>query len=201
MGVGALPYVAGMAITVVELRQYTLHPGRCDELIELFDRELVETQEACGMRVLGQFRDPERPDHFVWMRGFADMDTRREALTAFYSGPVWKEHARAAVTTMIDSDDVHLLQPVRLPELGDRQPGQRDPDRVWISVLPSSAEADDHADALGLLRTLKADNTYPALPVHEDAEVVVRIDDREPPPRPDTLQLIAGTCTGRSLLP
>lgn len=30
---------------IVELRQYTLHPGKRDTLIELFDREFVETQE------------------------------------------------------------------------------------------------------------------------------------------------------------
>jgi hypothetical protein len=28
---------------ITELRRYTLHPGRRDELIELFDREFVET--------------------------------------------------------------------------------------------------------------------------------------------------------------
>lgn len=31
---------------VVELRQYTLHPGMRDVLIKLFDREFVESQEA-----------------------------------------------------------------------------------------------------------------------------------------------------------
>ncbi|MCQ8186788.1 NIPSNAP family protein [Streptomyces sp. RCU064] len=43
---------------VIELRQYTLRPGRREELIELFDREFIETQEETGMVVLGQFRDP-----------------------------------------------------------------------------------------------------------------------------------------------
>ena len=186
-------------IGVVELRQYTLQPGRRDELIELFDRELVETQEACGMRLLGQFRDEDRPDHFVWLRGFADMETRREALTAFYSGPVWAAHARAAVATMIDSDDVYLLEPVRLPELGARPDGQRDPEPLWITVLPAG-QVDDR-EAIGLLRTLTADNTYPALPVHEGVDVVVRIDDREPAPAPGVLQTIRATSTGRSLLP
>ena len=42
---------------IVELRQYTLHPGKRDVLIDLFDRELVESQEALGMKVIGQFRD------------------------------------------------------------------------------------------------------------------------------------------------
>ncbi len=101
-----------MTDTVVELRQYTLRPGQREVLVELFDRELVESQEAVGMRVLGQFRDLDRPDRFVWLRGFADLATRRAGLTAFYGGPVWAAHAAAANATMIDSDDVLLLRPV-----------------------------------------------------------------------------------------
>jgi hypothetical protein len=42
---------------VVELRQYTLHPGKRHVLIDLFDREFVESQEAVGMKIIGQFRD------------------------------------------------------------------------------------------------------------------------------------------------
>ncbi|TIT92200.1 MAG: NIPSNAP family protein, partial [Mesorhizobium sp.] len=34
------------ASPVVELRQYTLKPGRRETLIALFDREFIETQEA-----------------------------------------------------------------------------------------------------------------------------------------------------------
>src|ERR1041384_845291 len=95
---------------IVELRRYTLHPGRRDELIELFDREFVETQEAAGIAVLGQFRDLDRPEEFVWLRGFPDMPSRSAALRAFYGGPVWKKHSAAANATMIDSDDVLLLR-------------------------------------------------------------------------------------------
>ena len=100
----------GRMSEVFELRQYTLHPGRRDTLIDLFEREFIETQEARGMRVLGQFRDLDDPDRFVWFRGFPDMDRRKEALTAFYSGPVWRTHRDAANATMIDSDDVLLLR-------------------------------------------------------------------------------------------
>ena len=42
---------------VVELRQYTLRPGQRDVLIDLFDREFIESQEAEGMAIVGQFRD------------------------------------------------------------------------------------------------------------------------------------------------
>lgn len=96
---------------VMELRQYTLHPRRRDALIELFDREFVETQEELGMRVIGQFRDLDHPDRFVWLRGFADMGTRRRGLEAFYGGPVWAAHRGAANATMLDSGNVLLLRP------------------------------------------------------------------------------------------
>jgi hypothetical protein len=97
----------------VELRQYTLHPGSRDVLIELFDREFVESQEAVGMKVIGQFRDLDDPNRFVWLRGFRDMPSRALALKEFYGGPVWKAHREAANTTMIDSDNVLLLRPAR----------------------------------------------------------------------------------------
>jgi quinol monooxygenase YgiN len=96
---------------VVELRQYTLHPGQRETLIDLFEREFLETQEAVGMRVLGQFRDLDAPDRFVWLRGFDDMERRRAGIEAFYGGPVWQAHRDAANATMIDSDDVLLLRP------------------------------------------------------------------------------------------
>jgi hypothetical protein len=98
---------------VLELRQYTLKPGQRDVLIELFEREFVETQEAVGMRLIGQFRDLERPDRFVWIRGFADMPSRAQSLQAFYGGPVWQAHRDAANATMIDSDNVLLLRPAQ----------------------------------------------------------------------------------------
>lgn len=100
-----------LASPIVELRQYTLKPGQRETLIALFDREFVETQEAAGMTVIGQFRDLDRPDMFVWLRGFEDMEARKDALTAFYGGPVWARHRDAANATMIDSDDVLLLKP------------------------------------------------------------------------------------------
>ena len=55
-------------MNIIELRQYTLRPGQRDTLIELFEREFIESQDTCGMTVLGQFRDLDDPDRFVWLR-------------------------------------------------------------------------------------------------------------------------------------
>lgn len=187
-----------MDIRVVELRQYLLKPGRTDDLIDVFDRELVETQEACGMRVLGQFRDLDRPDWFVWLRGFSGMEGRRRALTDFYDGPVWAEHGPAAVDTMIDSDDVLLLEPsvLQLPEA--RSNGAGPASGLTITVYDGAVN-DSAGDPLGLFRTLRAENTYPKLPVREDADVTVRIDRGAAPEGP-VQQVIRAMPTGRSLL-
>ncbi len=98
---------------IVELRQYTLRPGQRDVLIELFEREFVESQEAVGMALIAQFRDLDDPDRFVWLRGFRGMASRAEALADFYDGPIWAAHREAANATIVDSDNVLLLRPAR----------------------------------------------------------------------------------------
>jgi len=98
---------------VIELRQYAMRPGRRDDLIAMFEEHFIEGQEKHGIRVIGQFVDRKVPDQFVWMRGFADMDARRNALQGFYGGPIWTKHRTAANETMVDSDNVLLLRPAR----------------------------------------------------------------------------------------
>src|SRR5260370_6011392 len=101
--------------SVLELRQYTLHDGTRERLIQLFENEFIESQEALGIRVIGPFRDLEDSNRFVWLRGFPNMDERSRMLSAFYDGPVWRAHRDAANGTMIDSDNVLLLRPTHGP--------------------------------------------------------------------------------------
>ena len=97
---------------VIELRRYRLHPGARETLIDLFDREFLETQDAAGMSVLAQFRDLDDPDTFVWLRRFEDLPQRAEALRNFYGGPVWAQHKGVANGTMVNSDNVLMLRPL-----------------------------------------------------------------------------------------
>ena len=181
---------------VVELRRYALRPGARDTLIGLFDREFVEPQEALGMRLLGQFRDLDDPDSFVWLRGFTDMESRRQALEDFYSGPTWKRHAAAANATMVDVDNVLLLRPFgeRMDLEGARRvdPGSIAPGIGLLAATICHLAPDagvafaDHfredvrprLEAAGLppLATYTSErspNTFPALPVRADADVFV----------------------------
>ncbi len=104
---------SGLQLSIIELRQYTLHAGKLDVLVNLFETEFIESQEAVGMKVLGQFRDLDKPDRFVWIRGFKDMPSRAEGLNAFYDGALWQAHRSAANATIVDSDNVLLLRAAR----------------------------------------------------------------------------------------
>jgi len=181
---------------VLELRQYTLHPGKREVLVDLFERLFVDAQELLGMRVLGQFRDLDGPDRFVWLRGFPDLASRAGLLGAFYGGPVWKANREAANATMIDSDDVLLLRPVdadsglRLP--CERRPQEDDPTGafVLVTVYLLDAPVDDTfvrlfrtqvspilaaagCPPLGEYRTEYARNDFPQLPVREGEHAYV----------------------------
>jgi len=178
---------------LIELRQYLLHAGQRDTLIDVFARELVETQEAVGMAVLGQFRDPERPNYFVWLRGFPDMTTRHESLVAFYDGQVWAKHQDEANATMIDSDNVMLLRAVSDSDaLPPHRPNQRDM-RKPTGLVVVVAEQVDHINVeaigsfksevipdlhqsgcrtLGVYAAEAAPNTFARLPVRTDRTIV-----------------------------
>jgi hypothetical protein len=181
---------------LVELRRYTLHPGRRDELVELFEREFIESQEALDMQVLLHAREPAAPDRFVWFRGFRDLPSRAPALQAFYGGPVWQAHRDAANATMLDSDDVHLLREAA-PGSGFAVPARRPPARAMPSdsvidvtlhhfAAPVDAELlvffaeevapvarDCGARILASYVTDPGPNEFPRLPVHEGRHVLV----------------------------
>ncbi|QYN20816.1 NIPSNAP family protein [Amycolatopsis sp. DSM 110486] len=179
---------------VVDLRQYTLRPGRRDTLIDLFDSYFVDGQEDVGIHVVGQFRDLDDPDRFVWLRGFDSMAARGASLPAFYGGPVWQAHRDRANATMVDSDNALLLNPLRLADGYPRFGTARDsatqprsvvgvtvvhrgrpidePFRAFVldSVLPELVAAG--GVPIAVFVTDPSVNNFPALPLREENVVV-----------------------------
>jgi hypothetical protein len=178
--------------SVVDLRQYTLVPGARDTLIDLFDQHFVESQEAVGIHVIGQFRDLDDPDRFVWLRGFDSLAARGEALPRFYHGPVWQEHRERANATMLDSDDALLLEPIHLGPAYPRYGAPRldAPAQSVVAVIvaylagPITAAdrsladearaclAESGADVVAMFTTHAAENNFPALPLRDEHVLV-----------------------------
>jgi hypothetical protein len=149
------------------------------------------------MTVVGQFRDLDEPNRFVWLRGFADMPSRARALEGFYGGPVWKAHREAANATMIDSDNVLLLRPAHpgsefqirndRPPVGTKGNGKGlivattyyfdapvtdDFVRLFENAMrPTFNEAG--ASVLASFVTEPSKNNFPRLPVREGENVFV----------------------------
>ena len=80
---------------VIELRQYTLRGGQRDTLISMFEKSLLEPQNALGAHIVGTFRDLDDADRFVWIREFRDLSARQETLAAFYGGSIWQANRTA----------------------------------------------------------------------------------------------------------
>ncbi len=182
------------AVSIVELRQYTLQPGARDALIDLFEAELLEPQQECGMQIVGTFRDLDDDDKFVWLRAFSDMEARTRALARFYGGPVWKRHRDTANATMVDSDDVLLLRPAwegsGFASAAGRHPATAadgdDRGIVTVTIVTTRQPAqlgffaDEVAPALrahggvvlACMVTEHSRNGFPALPVRDDVNVV-----------------------------
>lgn len=193
----SIDHEAALWCPIVELRRYTLHPGTREDLISLFDSEFIETQEAVGLTVMGQFRDIDDPDAFVWLRGFAGMDERKRGLAAFYDGPVWGTHRDRANATMIDSDNVLLLRPAGQTSgfskvsREDNTPEQgaspcflaatiyylkRLAEATFLrfferELIPALRETGVSVDAY--YTTEPSPNNFPRLPVREDSHVLV----------------------------
>ncbi|ULH13945.1 NIPSNAP family protein (plasmid) [Deinococcus sp. KNUC1210] len=178
---------------ILELRQYTLHPGQRDVLISLFEDHFLEGQRAVGIRVDGQFRRDGHDDQFVWLRSFQTMEQRKDALAAFYTSKDWLLYRNRANATMIDSDNVLLLRPLQpdlalLPEPRSRTSSGL----VLIAVFPVDSSDSEStltaamtvraaigragAEHLGVYVTDDRPNTFPALPVRTDGPFCVFLE-------------------------
>ena len=99
-------------ISVIELRNYILKPGKRDSFINYFEENFIQSQIELGGYPVGQFRVTGMDDNFFWIRGFADMDSRSKFLPAFYYGPVWKQYGAVANSMLLNNDNVYLLKPL-----------------------------------------------------------------------------------------
>ncbi len=177
--------------SVFELRQYTLFGGKRDTLISLFEANFIESQEVVGAHIIGTFRDLDDPDRFVWIRGFRDMAARKQALEAFYlASPAWIAHKKEANATMVDSDNVLLLNaPLSPPQFDASIPNSSASDAVYgVTIyyldqvnIPQFTDFFNrvilpHLNASGaqpiaILATNEVPNNFPRLPVREHDRV------------------------------
>ncbi|MBE1285391.1 MAG: hypothetical protein GJ676_18915 [Rhodobacteraceae bacterium] len=94
---------------IIEIRHYTLHPGRREDFIRYFESVNRPALRDAGMLVFGPMRDQEDPDKVHWMRAFASEAERQRIKDAFYDGPVWKEKVEPVVMPMIARYEAEIV--------------------------------------------------------------------------------------------
>lgn len=182
---------------VVELRRYDIAPGQRERFVRYFDAYFPEAFEQLDCMVFGQFEDRAAPTKFVWLRGYRNIDARPIVDSAFYYGPVWREH-RVKVNALFPgaSDNVLLLRPLH-PDSGvavlpavdpvDEPQGARGVMVAQIFAVKKGYEVafaqtalaafaryrDAGARPAGVLVTLDVLNNFPQLPIRTDGPFLV----------------------------
>jgi hypothetical protein len=183
---------------VVELRRYTIKAGQRDNFALYFDTLFPEAFQQLGALAIGQFLERDHSNGFTWIRGFKTIEDRAIVNSAFYYGPVWKEHKATLNGILDDSDNVLLLRP--LDEAGiavlpavDAVSGRSPQDRGRVvaqifrvtqghvpELANRAAKVFAGYRALGVseacvLVTLDVPNNFPALPIRTDGPYLVWI--------------------------
>lgn len=181
---------------VVELRQYTALPGKRDDLIRLYEERFIESQEAAGISLPGQFRVTSNPNQFDWLQGFRSMSARLKGFNAFYQGSAWRTYRARVNEELLENGNVLLLQPAHagsgFPDSGTPRPpigSTAAPHGVVVATIyylgaNSSARFDRYfeqtirpvvtrygARVLATFVTDHSPNNFPKLPVRGDVDV------------------------------
>lgn len=181
---------------VYEFRRYTIKAGERQHFALDFDTFFPDAFEQEGAVVAGSFLERQKPNGFTWIRGFHTIDARAVLNSAFYYGPLWKEHRQRVNAYIDDSDNVMLMRPLSaereiqiLPAVdpvSEAKGAQGVIVAQIFSVKPDSVEAfakaaepafaayrESGAREAGVLVTLDAKNNFPQLPVRTDGPFLV----------------------------
>ncbi len=179
---------------VIEFRRYTITPGGQQDFANYFQSYFPEAFEQLGAIAFGQFTERGNPVSFTWLRGFKNMEDRAIINSAFYYGPLWKEHKSTLNALIVDSDNVMLMRPLRrVPVLPAVDPvKERDGAHgvvvAQIFALKAGASAEAFVQQVenafaayraagvreaGVLATLDVPNNFPQLPVRTDGSYVL----------------------------
>lgn len=95
---------------LLEIRTYTLHPGKRPQFVAWFETEVVPAMEAAGMTILGSFESMDHDDVFVYLRSFADEEERERLTAAFYTSEAWLSGMRERALELERGYEVRLVR-------------------------------------------------------------------------------------------
>ncbi|SMO81926.1 NIPSNAP protein [Ruegeria faecimaris] len=95
---------------ILEIRHYTLKPGRREAFVEFFEKHNRAALRDAGMLVFGPLRDLENPDKVHWMRAFSSLEERDRIKDSFYGEAVWNDQIEPIAMPMIAHYEAELVE-------------------------------------------------------------------------------------------
>jgi hypothetical protein len=185
-------------IRLLELRNYRVRPGTRESFISYFEDNFIEPHNKLGGYLLGQFRVKDASDNFFWIRGFNDMNSRKQFLTNFYYSSFWKDHKTVPNSLLLNNDNVYLLKPLDVADSSSTKEAVfdgnwfgQDKGLAVVEFFISNTKLDKLVSFVKnsyfpVLRKTgvehcsfwvseTAPNDFPALPVFQDKNLLVQI--------------------------
>ena len=89
---------------LIELREYTVRPGKRDEWVKMMEEEIIPFQIQNGIAVLGSFVCEDNDGIYVWMRRFESEEDRVKKYEAVYESDHWKNNLLPKVVGLVDRE-------------------------------------------------------------------------------------------------
>ncbi|MBL26008.1 MAG: NIPSNAP family protein [Rhodospirillaceae bacterium] len=95
---------------IVEQRTYTLHPGKLQEMLDVYTAEGMETHRRILGNQLGYFYTEIGPlNQVVHMYGYESLDDRARRRAELAADPTWQAYIKKGVTYFQDMESKILL--------------------------------------------------------------------------------------------
>ena len=95
---------------IVEQRTYTLHPGKLQEMLEIYQAEGMETHRRILGNQLGYFYTEIGPlNQVVHMYGYESLDDRARRRAELTADPKWQAYLKKGVSYFQDMETKILL--------------------------------------------------------------------------------------------
>ena len=89
-------------MSLFEIRQYQIYPGKMDEWINFMESRVAPFFLAHGMVISAMFRSEEDKNLFIWIRRFDNEAHREKLYQTVYESKDWQKNYKPTVRKLVD---------------------------------------------------------------------------------------------------
>ena len=95
---------------IFELRMYHIQPGQRDAYVKWFEEEVIASQVAKGVVIVGSFVGLQDEDQFVWIRRFDSEEARERFNQEYYESEHWKNTLEPRVQEFMVWEKMQVIE-------------------------------------------------------------------------------------------